>query len=205
MLAKNVYLYIKERILKNEYTSGNAISELEISKELGVSRTPVREAIIMAEKEGLVKRYSKKGTFIRTIDLKIIFEIIELRKIIEPAIISNAINKIPLEEIVNIEIKLNKIKNREILNIEKASKIGREVHALIFKYSENSTLSEIFERLEIQQMLGCLFAHQDTKNALKFLNEHLLILNKLKNRDIDGAKKVMFDHLSSYKKKLVSV
>lgn len=199
MLSISVYEHIKKKIIQNEYVSGNAINELSISKELGVSRTPVREAIIMAEKEGLVKRYPKKGTFIRTVDFKMILEIIELRKIIELAIIPTAIHNIPLDEIIEIENELNIIKNAKIFNAHKASITGRQVHILLFKYCENTLLTEMFERLEMQQNLGCNMVHQTVKNAKKFLKDHLLLLKKLKDRNIDGAQCAMLNHLSSYK------
>jgi len=200
VLSKKVYLYIKEKIINNEYVSDRPISENDISKALNVSRTPVREAIIMAEKEGLVKRYSGRGTFIKEVDFKKILDIIDLRQVIEPNIISRVINKIPDEEIIEIETKLKAIKNHKIFDANEASKVGRQVHKILFKYCDNNFLKEMFDNLDMQQNIGCLVVHQYKVNALRYLDEHLLILNELKNKNSEKAKKVMFDHLSSYKK-----
>lgn len=198
-LANKVYLYIKEKIINNEYLSDSPISENDIAKTLNVSRTPVREAIIMAEKEGLVKRYRGRGTFIKKIDFKRILDIIDLRLLIEPAIISKVINKIPEEEITKIENKLSEIRNHKIFDVAEASKTGREVHKILFKYYDNEFLKDTFEKLETQQNIGCLVVHQYKENAKRYLNEHLLILHELKHRNTEKAMACMRDHLSSYK------
>ena len=81
------YEYIKGKIISGEYPPLSDISEDTLQKELEVSRTPVREAILRLEKEDLVHVYPRKGTIVSAITLDLIEDVYGVRELIEPAMV----------------------------------------------------------------------------------------------------------------------
>merc|ERR1711879_893209 len=82
-LKDKAYEHIKSKIILCEMMPGSDISEEELANELGISRTPVREAIMMLENENLVHVFPRKGSFVSQITLKDIQEIFQIREVVE--------------------------------------------------------------------------------------------------------------------------
>ncbi len=91
------YNHIKRKILQNEIDFRQGLKEEDFSRELGLSRTPVREAFIMLEKEGLLARSLGKGFYVKNFSMKDIYDFYEFRQILETAstkyIIANVTDK----------------------------------------------------------------------------------------------------------------
>ena len=86
-LKDKAYSIIKERILTGKYESGIMLNEVALSEELGISRTPIREALNDLEHEMLVKVLPKKGTQVCGIDFEVVRDLFQVRILIEPFII----------------------------------------------------------------------------------------------------------------------
>ena len=93
-ISHQIYSIIKKAIVSGEYAPGFWLQEVELSKELGVSRSPVREALKQLSADGLVKEIPNKGTFVREFTQKEIIEIYEIRELLE----SYAILNLPKEQ-----------------------------------------------------------------------------------------------------------
>ena len=81
------YNYIKDKILNNEYTSNQIISEKMISDELSISKTPVKEAFLYMESENFLIINPRKSVSVREVDLKLIKDVFQVRSRIEPLIV----------------------------------------------------------------------------------------------------------------------
>jgi len=98
---KLAYLLIKEKILDGTLAPLEDISEDELMKELGVSRTPVREAFQQLEKEGFVYIYPRKGTIVTDITINLVHQLFEARFLNEPHMSCKACGRIPEELLID--------------------------------------------------------------------------------------------------------
>ena len=105
------YQGIKQAIISYEIKPGEPLVEKQIANKLGVSRTPVREALKELKSDGLVKIIPRKGAFVAEISSRDIEEIFLLREILECAAIKIAISRIKGEDLIEIESTFNSINN----------------------------------------------------------------------------------------------
>lgn len=196
-LTEVAYNFLREKIIKNEYPAGTPIQEGLVTRELDISRTPIREALHRLERDGFVNIYPRKGAFVNHVPVRKILEIMEIRIIIEPKITMLAINKnnIKDEDLASIKQKLIKIRDAKKFETGKARAIGREVHNCIFDAFENETLSNFRKSLDTDVERGCSLASMDEGTARNLLDQHLQIIEFLKKQEGAAAGKLMEEHL----------
>ncbi len=206
-LSQRAYYFIRDKIVEQKYRPGEPILESSISDELDISRTPVREALKLLERENLVNIYPRRGAFITSISLEKVREIYQLRGIIEGEVACLVAPHIPDDKLVKIEKKLNAVKKEfdqlGDKNVERAVKAGRELHDLIFDTLGNKTLIEIMEKIKFDAERGCDFASHKADNVLIFLNQHLEIIKALKERDGEKAKFLLNKHIREAKESVI--
>ena len=103
-LKNHAYQIIKERLINCIYEPGSFINESQLAADLGLSRTPVREAINRLESEGLVKVMPKKGIFVSDIQLSDVLQIFQARIEIEPVALGMAAPHLPTEELLHFRL-----------------------------------------------------------------------------------------------------
>ena len=202
-----VYEEIKKRIIKGEIPSGYEIIEEYLSKELGVSKTPIREALRQLETAGLVKNIPGKGTKVVEITYEYIVETFEIRAILEcgaARILSQSHNKTGLIKIRE-EFK-NKI-SKELSDKENIYEweFFEEMHLAIVNAVRNKILSETYEKLmdrilKIKYNLGRRFVEMRFNEIVE---EHLEILDSIIKGDAENAEKMMQQHLSNALKSIM--
>ena len=202
-LSQKAYDFLREGIINNKLKPGEPISESFLRKELGISRTPIREALRSLEKENFVKVYPKRGTFINHISLEKIQEIYQIREIVEGEVARLVASYISLEELSEIEKRLAAFKRSKGNDMGEAILLGQAFHRLLFKAFGNDTLTQFIEGLWIDIARGCGFVSGKSGNALRFLDQHLNIINALKKRDGERAKILIIEHLKDAKKSIL--
>ena len=115
-LAQLAYREIKDLILQNKLKSGDLLSESLIAKELGMSRTPVREALRVLSQEDLIEVLNGIGVYVKDISINDMVDIFEVRKALEVIAIKSAIYEITEEEIIELEDKFTQFKQNKVLN-----------------------------------------------------------------------------------------
>ena len=207
VLSQKAYSFLRKGIIGGKYKPGEPILESAISKELGVSRTPVREALKLLEKENLVNSYPRRGAFITIISLEKIQEIYQIREIIEGEVARLAASYISIDRLSQIEKKLlpikRKLKRKKNTAIEEAVNVGQEFHDLIFSAFGNKTLIQIMENLRVEKERGCNFASRGVGNAIRFLDHHLEIISALKRKNGEKAKKLLNKHINDAKESIL--
>lgn len=192
---RQIYNNIITLILK----PGSEVSENELAIELGISRTPVREALQELQKMNLIETYPQRGSLISRIDIKIVEETVFLRKVIEKAIVEELCDYITKEQIEELEknIKLQEfyLDNR-VPN--KIFELDNDFHRSLFVMCDKERLYHMMEG-----MLG----HFDRIRTLsmyivkdiKIVMDHKVILNAIRYADKNLASELIIKHLSRYK------
>jgi len=200
-----VYEVIKTGILTGEYKSGTVLNERKLSADLGISRTPVREALLMLEQDGWLQAETYKGTVVRKFDEKYFHEILEIRKCLELLAIRNAIPRISEEDIEKLE-QIQREQTEVLKEYEDNAFIlvDRKFHKYIYELSGNEELVHLLANYyDIFRFLGMRAVTGSKQRQLTTLTEHQSILDALKKKDTDAAVAAMITHMEQTEKNVI--
>lgn len=200
---QKAYEYLYNAIVTNKLPPGVAIAEQEISNVLGISRTPVREALKQLEAEGLVRHIPLRGTFVEEITTQDLEEIFALRETLEVLALKTAINDITDEELYEIEILLRSLEYDS--SNEKFYDSDRRLHDLIVKHGGNRRLAQILNNLNSQMERLRHIAAMKPHRLQQSKQEHLEIVAALKRRDLEEAERLLRQHLRNVKESTIEV
>ncbi len=196
-VKQHAYKYIKEKIITCEFHPGTFIDEKQIAVDLGVSRTPIRDAINLLANENLVNIVPKKGVIVTKITSKDVNEVFQVREIIEPIALSNYAYNLSVE-------KLNYFKeiySKGGFDEERAHELDDEFHKFIVSAYKNEYMNNVFIDLQdknkrIRKMSGTLKAGINIT-----YNEHITIINLIENMETDLAAKELLAHINASKRR----
>jgi DNA-binding GntR family transcriptional regulator len=198
MSHKNrVYEYLLEAILSNELKPGMPIVESEISSKLGVSRTPVREALKELVANGLVSQFSSRGTFVSQITPYDVEEIFSLRIMLEIFALESAWGTIAgneLKEIKNMFLNLNSNSKKEDYH-----KADTALHKLIMDKAGNRRLKQFLNILGFQIERYRRVAALESTRLSKSRSEHLEIIKYIEEDNFKACEKSLKKHLENVK------
>lgn len=194
--AEQVSDVLRAQIISGERDMGEALSETKIAKELGVSRTPVREAFARLELEGLVHTEPQRGTFVFTLDRCSLLDICDVRVSLETAALKKAMERDPnglaksLKEITKKMTRARKKGDeRDYLGLD------TEFHQRLFDHAKNQFLNDAYQTIAAK--MACLRNKlgNHPEHMEKSFAEHVEIASLLENEKTDEAIEVMIRHI----------
>jgi DNA-binding GntR family transcriptional regulator len=200
--SSSAYDRLKELILDGRFAAGAPLTERGLAAELGVSRTPVREAILMLQKEHLVEVVDGRGAYVASYSVEDVIQIYHVRIGLEPLAARLACTNITPEMLEPFERDLKRFKQNP--NIRKDDpdawrRVGRDFHGLFIRASGSRRLIQILEglrdQIELVRGWGRLIAADASHRST--IEEHLDILEALKVRDPDRAEVAVRTHLDN--------
>src|SRR4051794_15551676 len=196
--AARVYAHVKERLLDGTFPPGSLLSENELSQRLGLSRTPVRQAFVQLEVEGLLELYPKRGALVVPIAASEIEDVFEARLLVEEHCARRAVNAGPA-----LDAELNEA----IAEQERAVAAGaagfaeadRRFHRAIVAAAGNAILTRLYDALRDRQqrIAAVAVARGGTASAARFIAEHREIAAAVERREADAACALVAAHLRS--------
>ncbi|MBD5104678.1 MAG: GntR family transcriptional regulator [Ruminococcaceae bacterium] len=204
-LRVQVFKAIEDAVLNGEYKDGDSLNELKISEELGVSRTPVREALMQLELEGLAKNIPNKGAVVIGITEKDIEDIYAVRIRIEglaARLCAENISEDELkrfQEIVDLqEFYLAKHDTEQIWSLDS------DFHKIIYNASQSRPLKFMLSNFHNYiKRARDISVHADGR-AEKTVSEHKAILQAVRDRDGELAELLMARHITNAKNNLIN-
>ena len=195
-LREKIFLKLRQDILDGKYKSGDSLVELKLAEELGVSRTPVREAIRQLELEGLVSCIPNKGVFVEGITGQDIEDIYAIRECIEGLAARWAIERMDQESLKELEnlCELMEFYTRKG-DLDQVGELNSRFHDLIFESTNSKPLMQILS--DLQYYIGNirLASLKLPGRAAKSLDEHKAIVRAFKDRDIEKGERVLVEHI----------
>ncbi|RAV18956.1 GntR family transcriptional regulator [Paenibacillus contaminans] len=194
-ISEDLILYIKQQIASGQLNPGDRIVETKLAQELGISQTPVREAIRRLQGEGIITVVPNKGPMVCTLDKKDVFEIYSIRSMLEGLAIRLAVQNASDEEIEEIERFYNKMKDKLMdESVEYLIDDSLHIHETIMILSRHSRLiatyqSISFQILLVNRMLGTKKTKQNE------VLQHGELIEALKRREPDEAELTMRKHI----------
>ncbi len=191
-----VFENLREAILEGNLKPGQRLMEVQLAEQLGVSRTPVREAIRKLELEGLVVMLPRKGAYVADVSLKDVIDVLEIRASLEGLAAYLAADRISDEDIKKLETIMQDFnQGKDEFDVDTLLKKDVEFHECIFKATNNSRLHQLINSLWEQVYRFRVTYISDYDSTKNIINEHQLILDAIKKRDSKLAKKYAQEHI----------
>ena len=204
---ETAFQILKEKIMRQEFQAGDPLPEVALAKSLGVSRTPVREAILELQQAGLVEVIPNRGAFVTFITLKELKNIVQLLQILEGAAVDLALDAMDKAKLEAIETELLAFKKEGAeIRFEETTKPGIRLHDLILEATGNEKLFRIGKNIRDQiRSLSFNAVKQYPGRAAETVEEHLRILQALKAGDGAAAKNALAEHLANMYRALTQI
>ncbi len=197
-LREEVFNTLRDQILKGELSPGDRLMEIHLADKLGVSRTPVREAIHMLEREGLAITIPRRGAQVAKMTEKDLSDVLEVREVLDELAITKACANVNEEIIKKLDSSV--VDFREAVKTGDPKRIVEEdenFHHIIYEAADNPRLLSIVDNLK-EQMYRFRFEYiREEKNYDKLISEHNNLIEGLKNGDVEGVKSAMHTHLQN--------
>ena len=191
-----VFNTLRRAILKGELEPGERLMEIALANKLGVSRTPIREAIRKLELEGLVIMIPRKGAEVAKITEKDLRDVLEVRTSLELLSIELACDRITSEELV--ELKQTCRAFEEALKGDDLTEMAEKdvaFHDVIFKATKNARLIQILNNLREQMYRYRMEYLKDKNFHQRLVEEHRMIVSAIEKKDKETAVSLIREHI----------
>ena len=192
-----VFNTLRRAILRGELVPGQRLMEIRLADQMGVSRTPVREAIRKLELEGLVVMVPRKGAEVAHISGKNLRDVLEVRRALEELAGELACERMTAEDFKKLEQANHKFAS--VLDSDDITVLGQadeEFHGLIYQATDNDRLVQMVNHLR-EQMYRYRIEHLKNKSQRTvLLQEHQDIMRALAARDVEAVRRAIRAHIN---------
>jgi DNA-binding GntR family transcriptional regulator len=195
-----IFNTLREAIISGELKPGERLMEVQLAEKMGVSRTPVREAIRKLELEGWVNMVARKGAQVAGLSLKDIMDVLEVRASLDglaTALAAVRMKEDELKELKNVYVQFTSYIEKD--NLSGLIKKDVEFHDIIYRSSRNDKLLQIVNNLREQVHRFRVIYVKDTGSPKGLIKEHLDIIDAISDRDPEKAQRVAYTHIENQK------
>lgn len=201
-----VFQTLRQAILRGELKPGERLMEIHLAKKLGVSRTPVREAIRKLELEGLVLMIPRKGAVVAEITISDLEDVLEVRMALEELAVKHACKRITEEQLEQMrELSVKFQETLEGDDVGACAQADMKFHEAIYEATGNGRLVQILNNLREQMYRYRMEYLKDRQTHQLLVREHEEILKALTERDVEKALAVTGCHIERQKEHIINV
>lgn len=202
-LAHALYERLKADIMTARLTPGAALQEEDLARQLGASRTPVREALRMLQNDGLVAITHNRGAVVTEIPFRQIMEAYELRELLEPYAARAGAPRADTEEVSRLEAMQRRLPHvpqdlEDVLTVDRADE---ELHEFIARTGGNALLAQMVRKARL--LTRRLVMIVPAERYRKGIGEHLAILAAYRRRGGALAEQLVREHVRNAKNRLL--
>ena len=205
-LEESVYFKLEEEILSGELKAGDALTELSLSKRLGVSRTPIRAALHRLAEEGLVSFNANRSATVAGVSADDLVDIYKIRMRLEGLASAEAALKISEEDkkrlYDSVELAEFYIKKQDA---ERLKELDTEFHNIIYHASGNRALSKVLSELHRNIRAYRKMSLSVPERLTKSIEEHREILDAIARQDADEADRLTKEHIGAALENLLAM
>ena len=195
-LSERAYEHVRRGILNGDYPVGSVVSDREIAEELGMSKTPVRQALKLLAQEGLLELGRRRQLVVRGFTAEHRQEVLEIREALERIAVSHACRDMPIEEIDLLRVSLFRQRRAAEAGDEtQFIELDEEFHLMIASGAGLQTLAQILTQLRGFVRLMRLGTRRHEGHLFRVLAEHEALVDALEKRDEKLALRALSDHL----------
>jgi DNA-binding GntR family transcriptional regulator len=201
-LKEDIFDVLHEKIISGTYKPGDWLRQEDIATQLGVSMTPVREALDLLVSAGLAERVPYRGVRVREMSTKDVVEAYGLRLVLEAVIAQESARNITPEQVATLDGILEKMKKHETLqDVSSERQSSREFHTAVAEATRNDLLIKLYavvtNAFPDWLLYEALFRYPEmlAESMLSTYQEHVSIVEALKKRDGKQAVRMSIEHL----------
>ena len=193
--GNSAYARLLMELREGRMNPGDRLRETELAERLGMSRTPVREAIRQLEADGIVTHVPRQGASIRSLDYAEVMELYEMRAVLEGTaarLAARAASDIEIEELVEMNQQM-----KMLGSAPEAFILNRQFHAALLDAAKNRFLARSIHALQRALMILGPTTLTEPDRAEKAVEEHFGVLDAIKARDGASAEAAMRAHIEA--------
>ncbi len=197
-MSGDVYREIRTRISRGEFLGGDALREEDLAHRLGVSRTPIREALNRLEAEGIVERRSNRRVHLREMDARQVVDIFAVRAVLEPAAARLAAERADGAFVAGLGALVDRMETARLSrspDLKAYRQANEAFHWAILEQSGNTTLDSTVRLVARRPIVGPTFNGWSPEELQRSQAHHKELLAAFEARDADWAHAIMLSHM----------
>ena len=191
-LNEQAYRWVRDRLLDRQFGPGEKLSLQALADELGVSRSPVHQALTRLVTEGLVTATRRRGYAVRPITTRLMQETHDARAALEQFAVEEAIDRISPAELAALRAALERtiepVRDGELVDKLAYLRANEGFHELIVDLPANSVVSDMYRRLNVHRLMARAYLSLSVSAAGDSSAEHTAIVEALEARDLARAR-----------------
>lgn len=195
---------LRRRILEGEFPGGFQLRQDALASEFGISRIPIREALVQLESEGLVKIHPHRGAVVSELSIDEVEELFELRAVLEPRLLRRSVPKLTQADFAELDSILSEYSAE--MRAEDPSRWGAlntELHMLLYRHADQprtaAIVSTLLQNTDRYTRIQLAF----TDGRVRAEEEHAVLVDLCRKRDIRGACALLKDHIRNVQTSLI--
>lgn len=201
-----VFQTLRQAILRGELKPGERLMEIHLAQKLGVSRTPVREAIRKLELEGLVLMIPRRGAVVAEITISDLEDVLEVRMALEELAVKHVCQRITEEQLAELRRLSDEFKKTlDGDDVGACAQADVNFHDAIYRSNGNHRLVQILNNLREQMYRYRMEYLKDRQSHSKLVKEHEELLRALASRDEELALRVTCGHIERQKDYIIGI
>ncbi|MGF0031607.1 GntR family transcriptional regulator [Bariatricus sp. SGI.154] len=201
-----VFNTLRQAILRGELKPGERLMEIQLANKLGVSRTPIREAIRKLELEGLVLMIPRKGAEVADITEKSMRDVLEVRKALEELAVQLTCDKITKEQIRELEEAAEEFKRiLESSDVTEIAEADVHFHDIIYKATDNQRLIQLLNNLGEQMYRYRVEYLKNPEAYPQLVAEHEEIIRHIERKEKEKATEIVCKHIDNQVEAVIDV
>jgi DNA-binding GntR family transcriptional regulator len=198
-LMDKAYDSIKANICNNTIESGMLLSESQIAEELGMSRTPVREALKALAMEGYVEIRVGIGAYVKPISYRELLDLYAVRRALEIAAVDTALENITEDEVDDLEERFNELlkryRNHEKIELQEFINVDLALHELLVEKCENRYIKDFMEKIMDNIRRIQMVSFRALNDLEESTQQHLDLLEHIRARDKQKLSEALARHM----------
>ncbi len=205
-LADKAFTVIEEAILRGKLPPGSRLKEKDLADSLGISRSPVREAVQRLAANGLLCTVPQRGVFVAQITAEKVSELMSVREVLEGLAARLASERLSTDQLVALRRTLEDIRERKQRgNLTGYPQRPLDFHGFLTQASGNATLQTTLKFIHRQLQLARSQSGADPARMQDVISEHLDVLEALEHRNADLAENQMRRHIQQARENMLRV
>lgn len=192
-LATQVYQSLKKQIINNEILPNTYLDEKQICESLGVSRTPVREALVRLEWEGLVVSLPQRGVVVSDLSLQTIIELIHIRKVMEPELLKPYLRSYNRDVLLDFRAKMEQALRHS--DVETLHALDYDFHKYLYEAGNRRHVSKLLSYVCDQSQRVRTQEFYLKQRSLSGAQDHIEIIDALLGGEYDRVPELLREHI----------
>ena len=205
-LRDMVFDVLMSAIMQGQLSPGERLLEVQLADEMGVSRTPVREAIRRLELEGFVVMVPRKGAYVAGLSINDVEEVYEIRTVLETLAVRLAAQRMQPADYAQLDDLSEKMRATwQEGNVDNWVSLDASFHELLYKFSRNERLVAMMNNIMEQLSRYRIISLANVEVRHNSLSEHQELIEALKRRDSEAAATAVAMHIENTKQSLINM